>query len=168
MPRLGLALLLILLPLTLSGQAQPLSPDELATFAKYHVADIFHGKPAMPDVDDPHARMYRTRLRDAAKHGMNFAGHYAMAEWGCGTSCVEFAAINLKDGRVTFFPSAVSWTSEKNCGIRFRRDSRALHVIGDLNEEDSADRWYEWTGRSFRLLSRKPAEMETISPSGDQ
>lgn len=105
---------------------------------------------------DPAVKMYRTRLRDAAKQGVNFAGHYAMAEWGCGSSCVVLAAIDLRNGKVTYFPATVSCDREKNCGARFRKDSRAVHVIGALNEEDSADRWYAWTG----LVAEKPAEVQ--------
>lgn len=168
MRRLALSLMLIFLPVALWAQEEPLSPQEVVMFGRYHVREVFRNKPEMPDMSDSGARMYRTRLRYAAEHGANFAGHYAIALWGCGAGCVSFAAIDLTNGRVTFFPAAVSWADEKNSGVRFRKDSRALHVVGALNEEDPADRWYEWTGRSFRLISRKAAEIEPMPPSDDQ
>ena len=133
-------------------------------FARYHVRDVFHGKPATPNLHAPDARRYRTRLRDAAEHGPNFAGHYAMAEWGCGGGCVQFAAVDLTNGHVTFFPAGLSWTREKNPGLRFQKDSRAVHAVGMLNEKDSADRWYVWTGERFKLIAKKPAELEPDEP----
>ena len=41
--------------------------------------------------------------------------------------------------------------------MTYRRDSMALHIIGSLNDVDSADRWYEWNGNEFVLISKKPA-----------
>src|SRR4051812_16159107 len=39
------------------------------------------------------ANMFRTNLRNAAKEGVNFAGHYILATWGCGTNCSQSAII---------------------------------------------------------------------------
>lgn len=50
-----------------------------------------------------HARTFRTNLRNAAKSGVNFAGHFIMTGWGCGTNCSEWAIIDARSGRV-FFP----------------------------------------------------------------
>ncbi len=46
---------------------------------------------------------YRTRLREASRKRPNFAGHYVLATWGCGTSCTLGAAIDAKTGRVIHF-----------------------------------------------------------------
>src|SRR5204863_3189899 len=46
------------------------------------------------------SRLYRTRLREAAGGGVNFAGHYAVGEWGCGTCCVQFGIIDMRSGAV--------------------------------------------------------------------
>src|SRR5688500_13024365 len=48
------------------------------------------------------AGTFRTRLREGAKEGVNFAGHFALVGWGCGTGCLSAAVINLKNGAVTF------------------------------------------------------------------
>ena len=50
-----------------------------------------------------YANNYRTNLRNAAKEGVNFAGHYILTTWGCGTNCSQTAIIDARNGQV-FFP----------------------------------------------------------------
>jgi hypothetical protein len=70
-------------------------------FENFRVNKIFHGKPAQVDLSShPYARTFRTRLRDAAKKGPNFAGHYALAAWRCGNECQMSLAIDLRTGKV--------------------------------------------------------------------
>ena len=49
---------------------------------------------------DPMAREYRTVIRSQMRLGPNFAGHYRVVVWGCGSSCAMFAAVDLNSGRV--------------------------------------------------------------------
>src|ERR1044071_2168521 len=51
----------------------------------------------------PDARTFRTRLSEALVDGVNFAGHYVIAGWGCGTGCISGAIIDARNGRV-FWP----------------------------------------------------------------
>jgi len=127
-------------------------------FARYPASPTFHGRRASPKLNDADARMFRTRLRYAAAHGPLFAGHYAMAIWGCGASCISFAAINLMNGEVTFFPATVSQSNEYGERLSFRSNSKAIHVVGSLNEGDSVDSWYLWTGSRFRLIQTQPPQ----------
>ena len=32
--------------------------------------------------------------------GPNYAGHYRVVVWGCGTSCAMFAVVDLRNGKV--------------------------------------------------------------------
>ena len=52
---------------------------------------------------NPDARSFRTRLSEALHRGVNFAGHYAVAGWGCGTGCISGAIIDARTGNV-FWP----------------------------------------------------------------
>jgi hypothetical protein len=52
----------------------------------------------------PKAKTYRTMLRLYVKDGVNFAGHYIIGTWGCGSNCLTIAIIDGKTGNV-FFPS---------------------------------------------------------------
>ena len=48
----------------------------------------------------PDARSFRTRLTQAIRGDVNFAGHYIVASWGCGTGCISGAMIDARNGYV--------------------------------------------------------------------
>jgi len=103
---------------------------------------------------NPKARTYRTVLKEGAAKGPNFAGHYTVVVWGCGSSCVTFAIVDSLTGRVVF-PEKVSSISgahfeggsddaesegkTDNWGLRFRLDSKLLVMVGTLNEDDNKE-----------------------------
>jgi hypothetical protein len=142
-----------------AAPAQQMPSEDAAMFARFPSGPVFHGKPAKPVVIDHDAHLFRTQIRMGAARGVVFAGHYEIASWGCGTGCSSFAVINALNGRVTFFPYSVSQVREAGNNFAYRKDSRAIHVIGSLNEENSADRWFVWDGQTFRLISEKPAKI---------
>ncbi len=94
------------------------------------------------------AATYRTLLRRGTTQPPNFAGYYSVVPWGCGSSCVTFAIVNRKTGRV-IFPERIKNVSGVHLqaddflrdantgywGLRFRRDSRLLVLIGAVNED---------------------------------
>src|SRR5512140_2109705 len=70
------------------------------TFSKYPAAVE---KPRVKSVDfrhDASARSFRTRLTEAFRGGVNFAGHYVLVGWGCGTGCTNGAIIDTRTGKV--------------------------------------------------------------------
>ena len=70
-------------------------------FDDFPVVEEFHGKPARVDLSShPKARTFRTRLRDGARKGPNFAGHYALVGWGCGNECGGSLIVDLRTGKV--------------------------------------------------------------------
>jgi hypothetical protein len=91
------------LPLTIDDAALLHPP----TFAEYPVLGEFQG-PAAPLNIESHslARRFRPMSRKGATEGPNFAGHYTIASWGCGSGCVQFAIIDARNGRV-FLPPEV-------------------------------------------------------------
>src|SRR5437868_5869871 len=104
------------------------------SFSEYRVPIRFHGKPARPQMNTVQSRRFRTQIREAVAVGPNFADHYTVAIWGCGSSCAMLSIINDLDGSVYDFPYSVVWTWEADYGVNFRRHSRAIHVVGQLNE----------------------------------
>src|SRR5713226_8033300 len=74
--------------------------NALPAFEQFGVTEVFKGKPVAPQIRTPSQRMFRTMIREGAAKGPNFAGHYTIAEWGCGSSCVSIAIIDAKDGSV--------------------------------------------------------------------
>src|SRR2546423_11174330 len=70
-------------------------------FEQYAVADTFRGPSAPVDLtSEPGARRFRTVLTQGAAGGVNFAGHFTIVTWGCGTQCQSYAVIDASTGRV--------------------------------------------------------------------
>jgi hypothetical protein len=131
-----------------------LTDNKAPHFTAYRIPtpEVIEG-PKLDLKSNPTARMYRTLLRQEVARGPNFAGHYRVAIWGCGSSCAMFAVINLNTGRVitpegfsatsyvyfdvdqNFFPGSQSWHGQ----FGFRKDSRLLVVLGDLDEDESRE-----------------------------
>jgi hypothetical protein len=141
--------------------------------------------PARPVLDSPDAREFRTMLRNAAAVGPNFAGHYTVALWGCGSSCTAFALIDAKTGHVfinknlldvsTIYTDNGYPSKEPSGGtyiynaLVFRLDSRLLIETGAQNEDEKRDgvAFYEWTGSALKLLRFVPAAKACTRPIPD-
>jgi hypothetical protein len=129
-------------------------------YEDYPVPQTFSGAPAPVDLSTAEgARRYRTVLRAGARAGPNFAGHFALVQWGCGSPCKEFAVIDVATGRV--------WRPHvwMGLGASFRLNSKLVIVDGPEYwqdawfPDDSAHAWmpthafyYVWEGDSLRLL----------------
>ena len=128
------------------------------TFLNYSVKIEFNGKPASVDLEShPKARTYRTRLREGQAKGPNFADHYTIIIWGCGSQCQRFAIMNAIDGKV-YFPH----TNYSTNGIKFRRDSNLLIIdpldsaaVSDFHEyipENWITKFMKWDGKDLILI----------------
>ena len=142
-------------------------------FEAFHEKSVWNKKPAQVDLtSDPEASRFRTVLTEGSKHGPNFAGHYTIVGWGCGTSCLNLALVDAKSGKVNFL-TALGVLSEMNVdpstdhdvgindeflGLRFRRDSSLLVVLGATSGGGRGDgiSFYQWTGVDLKLLTFVP------------
>lgn len=136
-----------------------------------HGAPRFAAYPAQPrrmrfaglDLRNPIARTYRTVLREGARAGPNFAGHYTIVQWGCGSSCSSWAIVDNRTGQVHQPPAEIAMlffqTNIRDPGLHYRRDSRLLAVAGGtirLRGEGVSPDQYEgisylrWNGHSLR------------------
>lgn len=105
------------------------------------------------------ARMFRTRLKEALKEGVNFAGHFVFAKWGCGTSCVQGAIIDTKTG-VVYFPEELSvmsfrYIDENIEPLQFQKDSKLFILNGypGNGENDAEGAYYfVWEGTKFKQI----------------
>ena len=114
--------------------------NRVPQFRDYPVSEAYIGKTA-PLVLKRDDRVFRTRLLDAAKHQKpNFAGHYILTTWGCGTSCVMGAVIDAKTGSVHWWNFSVCcWSydvDDKFQPIEVRLNSRLIVFSGARNEKD--------------------------------
>ncbi len=131
--------------------AADLSDPKAPTFKSYPVTTRETvSSPKLDLTSNPIAKRYRTVLRREVGKGSNYAGHYRIAFWGCGTSCAMFAVVNLKTGRVItphgfttvsgvhlaadeFLPN----TESDGWAFRYKSDSTLLVVVGALDENES-------------------------------
>lgn len=62
---------------------------------------------------------------------MNFAGHYTIAEWGCGAMCAMLAVVDRIDGRV-YFTDIPFDTLDGHYGAEYTPESRLIVVNSEL------------------------------------
>jgi hypothetical protein len=117
-------------------------------------------EPARPKLVSERARQFRTQLTSAAAEGPNFAGHFRVATWGCGTCCVDFGIIDLKSGDVWmpgFYMACGHPQTDPvrgQAGLYYRLDSTLFVAIGSRSEgPKSAVDYYRWNGRALELLT---------------
>ena len=126
-------------------------------------AERFSGKPAPVRLTTPQARRYRSMIRDGAREGPNFAGHYTIVQWGCGAGCVRFAVIDARTGSVFMpqfyvgpLPLAEGANTEPEEPLQFQLDSKLLIVSGAPNEKNEGVYYYKWDGTRLQLLTKTP------------
>lgn len=138
-------------------------------FQDFPVKETWSPPPAPLKLTTGSERMFKTQLTNAAKLPPNFAGHYEIGYWGCGSICSAAAVIDLKTGDVYQPPLAVSnataWDRWIMCPGRFENaeddfhvDSRLMIVRCGLNyserlQKNIPDTWYfVWEQNHFREL----------------
>jgi hypothetical protein len=98
-------------------------------FENFKVDQIYKGVLVKPDFSkDPDAKMFNTQIKQGCESlGVNFAGHFTIIEWGCGTSCQRIAIIDRINGDILFSKIPFD-TLDGHCGLDFRKDSRMIIV----------------------------------------
>jgi hypothetical protein len=143
-------------------------PLDAPRFESYP-AKLYTGRNAKPDLSsDPSTRMFRTQIKEWSKERPNFAGHYIIATWGCGTNCTQLAIVDAITGNVSH-PDGVATNDATNVhhelleggdlwhasgSIKFRPDSKLLVLIG-MPEEDTERRgisYFVWNGTKLSLV----------------
>lgn len=172
-------LLAVLQPAHSQKQSRP-----LPRFEDYLVKRTFRGTPHPPILATPEQRRFRTKIRQGVakgwgvwtngqwgkeqeKPGPNFAGHYIVINWGCGTGCLRTAMSDAETGVVYNPPLSDSelhmrYAALGAAQIEFRRDSRLMIIRPTLHAErgETVARafYFLWENNHWRLLRRVPIE----------
>lgn len=143
-------------------------------FEQYRVPVPPPFTPAHPDVTTSEtARRYRTQIREAVAAGPNFAGHYTLVEWGCGSGCQVTVVVDARTGRV--FDASLTTAM----GTAYRLDSDLLladpadtlarYFGGDTTlftcGSCGTPAAYRWTGQRFEPVGPGPHPHLPSSPS---
>jgi len=125
----------LLVALGFSTFAQVTKESKLPRLEDFPEAERGTGSPPKVVLDRPAVRMFRTQFRLAALQPPNFAGHYRIAIWGCGTQCLEGGMVDLATGKIVALPSPRSLRGK---GLEYWRlcDS-AFQPSGIENSVDS-------------------------------
>jgi hypothetical protein len=148
------------LSLSSSLLAQGSSPPQFEDYP----AGVYKGERVAPRVGIGEARTFRTMLRQGAKDGINFAGHYTVVFWGCGAGCLIVGIIDVKTGTV-YFPKELNgfgvWYWDKNMeALQFKPRSRLIIMSGypatemDRTVPACGLYYYEWTGQALKVIQR--------------
>jgi hypothetical protein len=121
------------------SETQPSNETYLPRFEDYPVKEIFQGPPAPVDftrLPEPgpmspgRAVDFDQWLIEKAKEGPNFAGHYTLIEWGCGTECQNHMIIDAITGKGYSLPAYSEENPHNHLittrGVSVRLDSRLL------------------------------------------
>jgi len=137
----------------------PPTPASMAkSFANFAIREKFTGTPAPVVLSRPEDRRFRTMLRNGAKDGPNFAGHFTVVQWGCGTNCLSGAIVDAKTGQVYQLPSDGKSHFESGW-LHFRPDSQLMIVCSKCREwliGDCDQRYFVWDGSSFTEIDGSP------------
>jgi hypothetical protein len=130
------------------AQRTPTFEDCPATFRAGHAPTRL--------VLDARSRVYRRAIADVARGPVNFAGHYVLAEWGCGAGCIMAAAVDTKTGRVTSLPFTVSdWPLDVTEPLTHRANSCLLVVQGSRDESKEHGTYYfTFDGNAFHQRAK--------------
>ncbi len=136
-------------------------------FEDFPVSRKFTGKAVPVNLrSHPLARKFRTMLRASAEEGPNFAGHYTVTHWGCGSNCWSIAIIDARNGNVYFpreLPSLgvgiVLEGDNDEEPLRFSLGSRLLIAEGfpffSERENLEGGRYYfKWENNRLRLVHK--------------
>jgi hypothetical protein len=146
-------------------------------FEQYPVETSSPFPPAKLDLQsNPIAKRYRTVIREEMTHGPNFAGHYRVVFWGCGTSCSQFAVVNLKTGHIITLKGIYSvayvdfntddflpQTDSEGYGFRFKKKSNLLVLVGTLVPDHSQKSGFE-EGASYYVLRNEELQLVHRTP----
>lgn len=140
-------------------------------FEEYKVRDIYHGGPAAPILTKDQ-RVFRTVIREGAKSKVEFAGHYTVPQFGCGSGCSGFYIVDSIGGKVydgfVISDLPLAWVEKRQEDdiprIEFHSNSRLLKIRGCPNETNCGYYDYVMVDGSGLKLVRKELLPKEFQP----
>ena len=134
--------------------------DEEARFTA-HPGPIYRGPKAPLHFTGPNRPFatFRSRIRQGAQEGVNFAGDSNIVRFGCGAGCIDALVIDLPTGRVRDL--GISGEDYMMLRFRFRSGSRYLKAFWVEPAQDGSDhafcvaQGFVWNGQKLAQPSRR-------------
>lgn len=92
----------------------------------------------------PEAGNFTNAITEAVSEGVNFAGHFVIAEWGCGTNCQDHAIVDVMTGNIVAFgiPSEAGLSFDTGSSLIMTNPAPNLPSPSDLSALPFADQLY--------------------------
>lgn len=85
----------------------------------------FQGTPAPVNFSSfPQAKQYYTAITTQATKGSNFAGHFNIVTWGCGTDTIAYAIVDSKTGDMVNYQECLA-----NTHIRYSQNQLSTRYL---------------------------------------
>jgi hypothetical protein len=82
-------------------------------FSEFKIDSIYNGTLSKPDFkSNPEWKHFKTVITEEAKGKPNFAGHYWICGWGCGTECQYFVIVDCITGKIFDVLDEISKTQD--------------------------------------------------------
>jgi hypothetical protein len=132
-------------------------------FSNFKVS-VYSGRLAPPNFKtDPAAFLYRAQIRNQCKtQGINFAGHFTLTHWGCGSECEQIAIVDRVTGKI-FFSNLFSLWDSVFFTVKCQPGSKML-IINDWLLDDlkgylvCSETWklaiVMWDNSKFKFLTK--------------
>jgi hypothetical protein len=145
----------------------------------YPVTEIYKGAPATPILVTSEQRQYRTRIRNGVMsgegvwsgswkdpiktNGPNFAGHYFVIRWGCGSNCLMMAVVDAKSGKVYAPPLSGAGTElyvnmdmlgDREIDFKPQSSLMVLRNACRIARSECGVYSFNWQNNKFTLLKR--------------
>jgi hypothetical protein len=171
--------------LAVSAWAQGLGA--LPRFEDYPVSPTFSGKPANPSFKTAEQRRYRTRISEGVaggkgvwsgswkdaknRQGPNFAGHYIVIRWGCGSDCLMMAIVDAETGKIYESPIpgagsglyvSMDMMSDREIDFRLNSSLMVFHNACREARTDCGIYYFNFNGEHFELLKRVPVDLTKV------
>jgi hypothetical protein len=134
-----------------------LAQRKVPRFKDYPVAKTYWGKiPKLKLTSDDEP--WRDRFQWAIENQkVNFAGHYIVTDWSCGSTCVLGAAINAQTGKISWWKVRLNYDVE--APVSYRRNSRLIILSGCRG--DDAD--YKTGTHFFKIQNGKFVHLKSVA-----
>jgi hypothetical protein len=134
--------------------------EDVKIYQKFHPksfedypAEMYQGELADPDFStNPKEKMFITAIKNNCKKGINFAGHYTLAIWGCGSPCQSGVVVDRITGKIySGYNSSLSSEFKKDSKLIIRNIG-AIDTTTNLIRADVFSEVYQgiWTGTKFK------------------
>lgn len=164
--KIDLTLVLLSLVVSKCLIAAPVSKKSEPQFNEFPAQTVKITTTKKPIFSSNLARRYKTIISNSMADEPNFAGHYRVVVWGCGTDCRGFAIVDLLSGKTYTLPnleSVVGVMGNDEDRLSYRADSNLFVINGVKNEVDEGKFFYSWKNHRLNFLIKIPIKKEDFS-----